>query len=341
MPQTILVTGGAGYIGSHMSKALHELGYQVIIFDNLTRGNESATQYGTLVVGDIRDNTVLDDTFSRYKIDAVMHFAALAYVGESVDTPDVYYQNNVVGTLSLLAAMRKHNVHKLVFSSTCATYGIPQQLPITESTPQNPINPYGYTKLVMERVLKDFAPAYGLRSISLRYFNAAGCAADGSLGEEHDPETHLLPLVLFEAMRIRAGGDPADTKLQIFGSDFSTVDGTCVRDYIHVADLCSAHVQSLKRLFSEPDAGAEQFNLGTNRGVTVLQVIEACKKVTGVDIPYNMGPRRAGDPPELVADASLAMRELDWSPEYPDIESSIEHAWNWFSKSNSRSARGN
>ena len=332
MPSTILVTGGAGYIGSHMTKVLHEQGHEVIILDNLSRGNRSATRYGELIVGDIRDAAILDHVFSSYSIDAVMHFAAFAYVGESVTEPDMYYQNNVLGTLSLLNAMRRNHVEKIVFSSTCATYGVPAQLPITEETRQVPINPYGQTKLIVEHILKDFAVAYGMRSIALRYFNAAGSAADGSLGEQHEPETHLLPLVLFEAQRIQAGGERKDSQLKIFGDDFDTKDGTCIRDYIHVTDLCEAHVLALHRLSTQNDLGSEQFNLGTNRGVSVLEVIEACSKVTGVDIPYSIAPRRAGDPPELVSDASKAMKTLGWTPQFTDIEISVRDAWDWFSK---------
>jgi len=220
----------------------------------------------------------------------------------------------------------------MVFSSTCATYGVPAKLPITEDTAQQPINPYGHTKLVVEQILKDFAVAYDLGSISLRYFNAAGCTADGSLGEQHEPETHLLPLILFEAQRVAAGGDPNDTKLKIFGDDFNTPDGTCIRDYIHVTDLCSAHVAALDRLVTHNQRGAEQYNLGTNRGVSVLEVINACSKVTGVDIPYKIAARRAGDPPELVSDARKARDKLNWEPQYVDIETSVKNAWDWFQK---------
>lgn len=330
MSKTILVTGGAGYIGSHMSKMLADGGHRVIILDNLSRGNEAAARFGELIVGDIRDTCILDDLFTKNTIDAVMHFAAYAYVGESVEEPDMYYQNNVLGTLNLLNSMRKHSVNKLVFSSTCATYGIPEKLPITEETVQRPINPYGYSKLMIEQILKDYAVAYGLGSIALRYFNAAGCAEDGSLGEQHDPETHLLPLVLFEAQRIAAGGNPDATNLRIFGNDFNTRDGTCIRDYIHVSDLCSAHVAALERLSTKNHSVAEQFNLGTNNGVSVLEVINTCSAVTGIEIPYKMAPRRAGDPPELVSDANKAMQTLAWQPKYADIETSVRHAWNWF-----------
>jgi len=332
--QTIMVTGGAGYIGSHMTRLLAEAGHNVIIYDNLSRGHEHATRFGELIKGDIHDSSTLSHAFATHKVDAVMHFAALAYVGESVDQPDLYYHNNVVGTLNLLNTMRQFDIDKFVFSSTCATYGEPQRIPITEDLPQKPINPYGQSKLIVEKILQDYGIAYGLCSIALRYFNAAGCAADGSLGEEHEPETHLIPLILEEALRIRSGGSPSDTKLKIFGNDFGTRDGTCVRDYIHVEDLCSAHLCALDRLTNQINVRAEQFNLGTNKGVTVLEVIDACSRVTGTDIPYNIAPRRAGDPPELVSDASLAMNTLGWKPRYPDISDSIQHAWNWYTRPN-------
>lgn len=332
MPHTILVTGGAGYIGSHMVRLLDQQGYQVIVYDNLQRGNADAVIAGTLVEGDLHDTQALDHLFQEHNIDAVMHFAALAYVGESVNEPSMYYRNNVTGTQCLLDAMLKQGVNKLVFSSTCATYGVPQSLPITEDTPQHPINPYGQSKLMVEQVLRDYATAYGLRSIALRYFNAAGCSEDASVGERHDPETHLLPLILFEALRIKAGGNPQDTALKVFGEDFDTRDGTCIRDYIHVNDLCSAHIKAFERMLNTPSAGAEQFNLGVNRGYTVLEVIDACSKITGVELTYQKVARRAGDPPELVADASRAMNELQWTPQYADINVSIAHAWNWFLK---------
>ena len=330
MNAKVLVTGGAGYIGSHMVRRLRLAGHEVVVYDDLSRGNAEAVPTECLVRGSLSDAGALDALFERHPIDAVLHFAALAYVGESVAEPDRYYRNNVTGTQCLLDRMRAHGVERLVFSSTCATYGVPERLPITEATPQRPINPYGRSKLVVEQMLADYAEAYGFRSIALRYFNACGAAPDGSLGERHDPETHLLPLVLFEAMRVRDGGDPADTALEVFGDDFDTRDGTCVRDYIHVEDLCAAHLAALERLRSEPDAGAERFNLGINRGYTVLEVIDACRRVTGVDIGYRASPRRAGDPPELVADASLAMETLGWRPEYAELEHAIEHAWRWF-----------
>jgi len=314
-----------------MVRLLDLHGYNVVVYDNLQRGNADAVIAGTLVEGDLHDSDLLDTVFTDHAIDAVMHFAALAYVGESVNDPSKYYHNNVTGTQCLLDSMLRHDVTRLVFSSTCATYGVPQQLPITEQTPQHPINPYGRSKLMVEQILQDYATAYGLRSIALRYFNAAGCSEDGLIGERHEPETHLLPLILFEALRIKAGGNPADTKLMVFGKDFDTRDGTCVRDYIHVNDLCSAHIKAFDRMLRLPELGAEQFNLGVNRGYTVLEVIDACSRVTGINLTYELSERRAGDPPELVADASRAMQALDWNPEYADITESISHAWRWFS----------
>jgi len=330
LKDTILVTGGAGYIGSHMVRLLSQRNFNVVVYDNLQRGNRDAVTAGTLIEGDLHDTQQLASVFNNHDIKAVMHFAALAYVGESVHEPAMYYRNNVTGTQCLLDAMVEHDVKKLVFSSTCATYGIPEALPITEKTPQNPINPYGQSKLMVEQILKDYSTAYDLRSVALRYFNAAGCAEDGSIGERHDPETHLLPLILFEALRVQAGGDPAGTNLKVFGSDFDTRDGTCIRDYIHVNDLCSAHIAAFERMQRLPDSGAEQFNLGVNRGYTVLEVIDACREITGVDFSYNLVDRRAGDPPELVADASLAMQDLQWTPEHADVKDSIRHAWQWF-----------
>ena len=329
--QTVLVTGGAGYIGSHMVRQLIAGGFNVSVFDCLDRGNRDAIPEGVnFIQGNLTNPDELKAAFAANSFDAVMHFAALAYVGESVDQPDLYYRNNVMGTLNLVDAMREHSVNKLVFSSTCATYGTPEKLPITESTPQAPINPYGQSKLMIEHVLKDYAVAYGFRSIALRYFNASGSASDGSLGERHDPETHLIPLILWEALRVKNGGDPTKTNLKVFGSDLPTVDGTCVRDYIHVEDLCSAHIKAFERMCETPDAGAEQFNLGVNQGFSVLEVINTCREITGIDIQYDLVGRRAGDPPELVANASKAMDTLKWSPNYPNVGSAIEHAWQWY-----------
>ncbi len=331
MTKKIMVTGGAGYIGSHMVRLLNQKNHDVIVVDNLSRGNADVVKDAELIIEDIGNRAGMIDIFNAHKPDAVMHFAAFAYVGESVDHPNLYYLNNVTGTLNLVEAMRETNTNNLVFSSTCATYGQPDQLPITESTTQNPINPYGQSKLMVEQILSDYAVAYGLRSTALRYFNAAGSAEDGSLGEQHDPETHLLPLILFEALRIKNGGNPADTNLKVFGDDFDTRDGTCIRDYIHVNDLGSAHIAAVMRMLDTPGLGAEQFNLGTNQGYTVLEVIDACRKVTGEDIQFKRIARRAGDPAELVADASLAMKTLGWSPDFADIHLGIQHAWDWFS----------
>ncbi len=331
--QSVLVTGGAGYIGSHMVRQLLSAGFKVAVFDNLDRGNRDAIPEAVeLIQGDLTNPADINRALEGRNVDAVMHFAALAYVGESVEQPDFYYRNNVVGTLNLVDAMRTHNVNKLVFSSTCATYGTPENLPITEATPQSPINPYGQSKLMIEHVLKDYAVAYGFRSIALRYFNASGSASDGSLGERHDPETHLIPLILWEALRVKNGGDPSQTKLRVFGSDLPTPDGTCVRDYIHVEDLCSAHIKAFERMGKTPDLGAEQFNLGVNQGFSVLEVINTCSEVTGVDIQYDLVGPRAGDPPELVANASKAMNELEWTPRYPNVRAAIEHAWQWYLK---------
>lgn len=327
-----MVVGGAGYIGSHMVLALKDAGYSVVVFDNLSRGFANAVGTVPLVVADLRSPADLDACFAEYSIDLVMHFAALAYVGESVTEPELYYQNNVVGALNLLATMHKHGVKKLVFSSTCATYGEPDYVPITESHPQRPINPYGRSKLMIEQVLQDYAVAYCIQSVSLRYFNAAGCDPLCRVGERHDPETHLIPLVLLEALRLKQGGNSADTALQVFGSDFPTADGSCVRDYIHVADLCQAHLLAAQRLLSNQAHGAEFYNLANGTGFSVLEVIEACRKVTGQPIQYRMQPRRAGDPAVLIGDASKAGTVLGWFPALADLHAIIQTAWVWMNR---------
>ncbi len=324
---SMLVLGGAGYIGSHMLLALQDAGYRVIAFDNLSRGFADAVGSAPLDIGDLRSSSDLDACFSAHRIDLVMHFAALAYVGESVKDPEHYYQNNVVGTLNLLEAMRRHGVSRLVFSSTCATYGEPQQIPITERHPQRPINPYGRTKWMIEEVLRDYALAYGMQSVSLRYFNAAGCDLQGRAGERHHPETHLIPLVLTEAMRLQAGGKPSDTDLSVFGTDFPSIDGSCVRDYIHVTDLCQAHLRAAERLLTKQTQGAEFYNLANGQGFSVLQVIDACRKVTGQPIQYRAEDRRAGDPAVLVGDAGLAKGVLGWHPQHSGLEDIIGTAW--------------
>lgn len=328
----ILVIGGAGYIGSHMVLALQDAGHKVLVFDNLSRGFADAVDTAPLVVGDLRNPKELDALFATHPISLVMHFAALAYVGESVSAPELYYQNNVVGALNLLAAMHKHGVHKLVFSSTCATYGEPVTVPITELHPQRPINPYGRTKLMIEQALQDYALAYGMQSVSLRYFNAAGCDPHGRVGERHDPETHLIPVVLAEALRLKNGGDPADTALHVFGNDFPTADGSCVRDYIHVADLCQAHLLAAQRLLSNQAHDAEFYNLANGTGFSVLEVIDACREVTGQPIQFNMQPRRSGDPAMLIGDASKAGTVLGWRPALADLHTIIQTAWAWMNQ---------
>jgi UDP-glucose 4-epimerase len=315
----VLVTGGAGYVGSHCLGNLREAGHEVVVYDNLRQGHEAAVPPGLLVVGELSDQAKLVRLITEKKIDAVMHFAALALVGESVEKPDLYYGNNVLGSFSLLEAMRQTGVSKIVFSSTCATYGTPGKMPMDEMTPQQPINPYGFSKLVVERMLDDYAAAYGFGFAALRYFNASGAAPDGSIGEDHTPESHLIPIVLQVALGQRKS-------VSIFGDDYPTPDGTCVRDYVHVYDLATAHVAALERL--QPGQGTKA-NLGTGRGYSVREVIEACRKITGHPIPAVVAPRRPGDPPELVADARLARKVLGWQPRYTTIESIIESAWRW------------
>lgn len=315
----VLVVGGAGYIGSHMVRLLDQAGHKVIVLDNLSVGFTEAVKAGELVVGDIRDRTLVQRILGDHNIEAVMHFAANALVGESVIKPAKYYQNNVVATLELLEAMRHCNVKKLVFSSTCATYGVPSTIPISEAETQEPVNPYGFSKLVVEKALEDYANAYGFGFAALRYFNAAGASPEGDIGEDHDPETHLIPLVLQVALGQRE-------KITIFGDDWSTADQTCIRDYIHVDDLGSAHLAALERI--EFGKGIK-VNLGTGVGFSVRQIIETCREVTGCDIPEGVGERRPGDPPELVADASLARSILDWEPKYKSPKPIIETAWNW------------
>lgn len=320
MEISILVTGGAGYIGSHACKALALAGYIPIGLDNLVCGHPWAARWGPLEVGDIADRERLDEVIQRYQPAAVIHFAASAYVGESVQDPGKYYRNNVAGTLTLLEAIRDHGIDKLIFSSTCATYGVADSVPIREDHPQRPINPYGASKLMIEQMLRDFELAHGLRSISLRYFNAAGADPEGEIGEAHDPETHLIPLVLDAA----AGKRPAIT---IYGDDYETLDGTCIRDYIHVSDLADAHVLALKAL--ENGSKTTAYNLGNGQGFSVRQVIDSVARVTGQQVPLILGPRRAGDPAVLVGDATRAIQELGWRPKLNDIDTMINTAWQW------------
>ncbi len=326
----LLVTGGAGYIGSHMVNLLVSEGHQVTVFDNLTTGHRDAVTRTGFIEGDLQRLADVTRAFDGRKIDVVMHFAASCYVGESVHHPAKYYANNVIGTLNLLEGMRESEVRRLVFSSTCSTYGDPVSLPMNEDHPQQPVNPYGMSKLTAERAMADYGRAYGLSTVALRYFNAAGCDPDGELGERHDPETHLIPLILREALRVRVGGNPADTVLQVFGDDFDTPDGSCVRDYVHVEDLCAAHLLAMERLMAGKVAGFEAFNLGTGNGYSVKEVIETCTRVTGQDIQYRMAGRRAGDPARLVASAARARAELGWVPRFEELEGIVETAWRWF-----------
>jgi UDP-arabinose 4-epimerase len=319
----ILVTGGAGYIGSHACKALAQEGYTPVVFDNLVYGHPWAVKWGPLEVGDITDRKKLDAVISQYKPSAVIHFAAYAYVGESVRDPAKYYRNNVAGTLTLLEAAREHGVERLIFSSTCATYGVPKSLPIKENHPQIPINPYGASKLMVERILADFDLAHNFRSISLRYFNAAGADPECEIGEAHRPETHLIPLVLDAAAGLRPN-------IQIFGDDYETPDGTCIRDYIHVTDLAKAHVLALRAL--EQGADTTSYNLGNGKGYSVKELISTAIEVTGKPIPIQISPRRNGDPARLVGDAARAMSVLGWVPQYSQMNVILETAWRWHNK---------
>ncbi len=315
----VLVVGGAGYIGSHAVKLLGEAGHDVWVYDNLSRGHRAAVPAGRLIEGEVADRPRLTATLREKRIDAVMHFAAFALVNESVNDPSLYYRNNVIAALELLDAMREAEVKKIVFSSTTATYGEPDTIPIPETTPQKPINPYGFTKLVIEQALADYAAAYGLAYAALRYFNAAGADPSGTLGEDHDPESHIIPIVLQVALGTR-------DRITIYGDDYPTPDGTCVRDYIHVCDLADAHLKALERL--QPGKGL-CLNLGTGRGTSVREIVAACREVTGHPIPEVIGQRRAGDPPELVADARRAAAELGWTPRFTDVRQIVQTAWDW------------
>lgn len=318
--KSILVTGGAGYIGSHCCKSLKKQGFNPIVVDNLIYGHRSSVQWGEFIHADIGDINRIETIFKSYKIDAVMHFSAFAYVGESVTSPDKYYSNNLCSTVNLINCMIRNDVKTFVFSSTCATYGDPEYTPIDEKHPQNPINPYGKTKLMVEQVLKDYDYAYGLKYMCLRYFNAAGADIDVEIGEMHDPETHLIPLVLDAASGIRPS-------IKVFGNDYLTPDGTCVRDYIHVSDLADAHIRALKILFE--GGKSDCINLGTGTGHSVLEVIHAAESVVGRKITLEINPRREGDPPMLVAANAKALSVLGWHPQITSIEKIISSAWKW------------
>jgi UDP-glucose-4-epimerase GalE len=315
----ILVTGGAGYIGSHAVRLFLARGHDVRVYDNLSMGHRAAVPAERLLVGDLAEKDRLDQALVEHRVEAVVHFAAFAYVGESVGAPAKYYQNNLVNTLNLLEALRRHGVNRFVFSSTCATYGVPEKVPITEDQPQRPINPYGSGKLAVEFALADYAAAYGWGVAMLRYFNAAGASPDGGIGEDHDPETHLIPLVLQAAL----GRRPA---VEVFGTDYPTPDGTCIRDYIHVDDLAEAHLLALEKL---TPGRPLRYNLGTGRGYSVREVIRVAEAVTGRPVPVREGPRRPGDPPALVASAEKAARELGWRARYTDLRAVVQTAWDW------------
>lgn len=320
----ILVCGGAGYIGAHMCKLLATQGHGVTVFDNLSTGHAEAVRWGKLVKGDLLNSADIDRALRQQSYTAVMHFSARSLVGESMVKPDLYYQNNVAGTANLLDAMVKHDIRTFIFSSTAAIYGMPQYTPIDEQHPKSPINPYGNTKLMVETMLADYDMAYGLRSVSLRYFNAAGADPGGEIGEDHEPETHLIPNVLNSVLG--QSGNP----LKVFGDDYETPDGTCVRDYIHVADLGDAHLKALDYLTNGGHTDA--FNLGNGQGFSVLDVIKAAKQVTGREIAYSVARRRPGDPAVLVASAAKARTNLNWSPRYTDLGRIIETAWRWHQK---------
>jgi len=319
----ILITGGAGYVGSHTNKLLSQHGYETVVFDNLIYGHREFIKWGKFFLGDLANKEQLRNCFRTYTIEAVMHFSGYAYVGESVVDPSKYYHNNVANTLNLLDVMREFHVNCFIFSSSCVIYGIPHQIPITEDHPQHPINPYGKSKLMVEQILRDFDSAYSLNHVNLRYFNAAGADPDAEIGESHNPETHLIPLVLDAAQ-----GKSEDIK--IFGTDYDTPDGTCIRDYIHVTDLADAHLKGLLYLMN--DGKSDSFNLGNGNGFSVREVIETARRVTGKGIKATAWERRAGDPPVLIGSSDKAKQILDWKPHYNDLSTIIETAWNWQKK---------
>jgi UDP-glucose-4-epimerase GalE len=323
----VLVTGGAGYIGSHTAKALHASGHTPIVIDNLSFGHEWAVKWGPFERGDLQDVEWLGDVFDRHRVEAVIHFAASALVGESMVDPRKYFRNNTVNTLNLLDTMVDRGVNRIVFSSTCATYGVPEHVPIDETHPQAPVNPYGQSKLFVEQILHWYSHAYDLGYVALRYFNASGADPDGEIGEVHDPETHLIPLVIEAALGRCAS-------VGVFGTDYPTPDGTAIRDYIHVADLADAHLRALDYLVSGRVSMA--INLGTGRGHSVREVIETVGMVAGAPVPHVEQPRRVGDPPELVADPSRARQVLGWTPRYADLRTIVEHAWRWHTREDRR-----
>ena len=317
---SILVTGGAGYIGSHACKALRRAGFDPIAYDNLSRGNPESVKWGALEIGELGDGARLREVLARYRPAAVVHFAAFAYVGESNEYPSTYYRNNVGGTATLLDAMRECGLGKIVFSSSCAVYGTPEIVPISEQAPYAPINPYGATKMICERMLRECTAAFPLSFIALRYFNAAGADPEGEIGECHLPETHAIPLLLDVAAE-------ENKSFTIFGNDYPTVDGTCVRDYIHVTDLADAHVRAVRALIDGAESTA--LNLGTGRGWSVRELVNSVRDVTGCDVAVKVGARRPGDPPVLIADAARAHHQLGWRPLHSDLITQVKHAWAW------------
>jgi len=321
--KNILVTGGAGYIGSHCCKELFNKGYNPVAFDNLVYGHRKNVKWGDFFKGDVGSQKDLETFFEKYKIDAVIHFAAYAYVGESVTNPQKYYQNNLKNTITLLDYILKKKINYFIFSSTCATYGDPVRLPLDENHPQSPINSYGRSKKMIEEILKDYGNAYGLKFMGLRYFNAAGADPEAETGEQHDPETHLIPLVLDVATGKR-------DLIKVFGTDYDTKDGSCIRDYVHVSDLANAHVLALEKLKS--GGQSEYINLGTGQGNSVLEVIKKASEITGKKIIFRVVDRRPGDPPVLVASNKKAVNELGWKPKYANLDDIIQTAWNWHKK---------
>lgn len=319
----VMICGGAGYIGSHVNKLLSDRGYETVVFDNLIYGHREAVKWGTFTQGDLKNISDIEAVFQSHPIEAVLHFAAFAYVGESVRDPEKYYYNNIANTLNLLHVMKKYGCKKIIFSSTCATYGEPEKVPITEQMPQNPVNPYGFTKLAVEHILLDYQRAYGLEYVVLRYFNAAGADPAGEIGESHDPETHIIPLILDAA----SGRRP---DIKVFGTDYPTPDGSCVRDYIHVSDLAQAHLLALRYL--KNGGKSDFFNLGNEKGTSVLELIETVKRVTGKVFVVTPAPRRSGDPPYLIGSSEKAKKVLGWVPQYVDIGTIVRHAWRWHEK---------
>jgi UDP-glucose 4-epimerase len=316
----ILVTGGAGYIGSHANKLLNKTGYKTVVFDNLSRGHREFVKWGEFFRGDLKDEAEVRQCFKKYPIEAVMHFGALAYVGESITNPAKYYRNNIISAINLLDVMKDFEAKYFIFSSSCATYGVPKEMPIIEDNPQRPVNPYGRSKLMIEEILRDYDKAYGIKYINLRYFNAAGADIEGEIGEWHDPETHLIPLAIYAALG-------KNDCVKVFGSDYPTDDGTCVRDYVHVTDLADAHIKALRCL--QETNKSDSFNLGNEMGYSVKEVIEAVRRVTKKDIKVIGEKRREGDPPVLVSSSRKAKDMLGWRPMFKEIDALIETAWKW------------